>query len=272
MKRIWFQISILFLLFIMVFILANCDHKEKVEDNSAWGRFAHKNLEYTPAQFIKCIQEDDAEGVGLFIEVGMDPNAQIGQQAPPIIMAAAFNSKSVIQKLIQIGANVNVVYLNEVTPLLAAMLGKNSLTGLQNAQMTTEYVADTTIIKMLLDAGAYINANGYTLMMLSIRQALQTGNDFSVLKLLINSGLDVNQTPDWAKPCLILALDAYEYGLNDEALMILLKAGADPYARSKSEPKINAIELSKSQNFIDKVGRDRAIRAHRILTSAGAKK
>jgi hypothetical protein len=256
----------------MASISANCSDKEKVEDNSAWGRFADKNLEYSPEQFIKCIQEDDAEGVSLFIELGMDPNAQIGIQAPPIIMAAAYNSQSVTQKLIQIGVNVNAIYLSEITPLLAAMLGRNSLTGLQNAQMTTDHVADTTIIKQLLDAGAYVNANGYTLMMLSIRQALQTDNDFSILKILINAGLDVNQTPAWGKPCLVLALDAYEYGLKDEALMILLKAGADPYALPKNEPKISAIELSNSKKFIDKVGRIRANRAHQILISAGVKK
>jgi ankyrin repeat protein len=262
----------LLLIVIIACSLGNWQCNDKFEKKSAWSQLSKRNLEYKPEQFIKFVKADEEEVVGLYLELGMDPNLKLVDGNYPIIIASGHGSKRALRKLIQAGANVNAVYKNEVTPLLAGMLGKIAMNDVSQGQGEINHRADSTLLKILLDSGADVNLNGYTLMMLSIRHALKYNGDLSILRILINAGLDVNRTPQWGKPCLLLALEALEYGLVEEALVILLRAGADPQARFQGRAGINAVDMAKSQSFINNVGRDKAQRVLRILDSAGAVK
>ena len=260
---------VLLLTSITVFALGHWQCDDKSEKKSAWSQLSSRNLEYKPEQFIRFIKADEEDVVGLYLELGMDPNLNLEDGNYPVIIASAHGSKLALRKLIQAGADVNAVYKNEVTPLLAGMLGTAAMRDIAQRQGEIHYRADSTLLKILLESGADVNTNGYTLMMLSFRHALKYGGDLSILRILINAGLDVNRTPQWGKPCLLLALEALEYGLGEEALVILLRAGADPQSRFQG---INAVEMAKSQTFINNVGRIKAKRVLKILESAGAVK
>ena len=263
---------VLLLTSITVFALGHWQCDDKSEKKSAWSQLSSRNLEYKPEQFIRFIKADEEDVVGLYLELGMDPNLKLEDGNYPVIIASAHGSKLALRKLIQAGADVNAVYKNEVTPLLAGMLGTAAMRDIAQRQGEIHYRADSTLLKILLESGADVNTNGYTLMMLSFRHALKYGGDLSILRILINAGLDVNRTPQWGKPCLLLALEALEYGLGEEALVILLRAGADPQSRFQGSPGINAVEMAKSQTFINNVGRIKAKRVLKILESAGAVK
>lgn len=112
--------------------------------------------------------------VDLLLKSGADPNATTGYGRTPLMGAAYFNSVDVTMRLLKYEADPNIVDpLYQQGPLLFAAMKKNP-----------------TVIKLLLDAGARVNAAdkfGVTALMM----ASQVGPLESVVALM-NAGADKN--------------------------------------------------------------------------------
>lgn len=244
------------------------------------------------SQLNLAIQKGQIEVISQLIEQGVNINGTYENENTPLHVATMFGNVRIIKLLINAGANVNTKNTCGETPLHFAV---QSL--------------EVNICKLLIDAGANLNEKNkmeetplHAALKLSYydpeldknlsRVALEAERDVKtliVVKLLVDSGADVNAQDNERGPVLFYAIRKR----NLNYLKYLLKAGADASASDKKgNPLLNfaiyknnpdAVEILigagacvNAKNFLDyssinlTVERYKDLRIIKLLAKAGA--
>ncbi|HZW61589.1 MAG TPA: ankyrin repeat domain-containing protein [Candidatus Babeliales bacterium] len=159
-----------------------------------------------------------------------------------------------VEAALQKGANINGYNAEGLTPLMHApsfemtnFLLKNkanvNMRSNDEDQMTALMYAGPTVIKLLLEHGADINAkdaNGYTALMHAI-----TEDDIESAHLLLEYGADINATDAFGFTALMWAA----VGNNTEAVKLLLEKGANAQLTNNLDE--TALDLANQQEEIN---------------------
>ena len=194
---------------------------EKGADFEHEGRNGMTPLEYA-------VRKKDKEIISLLLERGADIEHASEMGFTPLIHAISGGNQEVVSFLLENGANIEHETENEVTPLIHAVSEKNK-----------------EVVSLLLKKGANIEheTKKFTPLTFAISDKNFETSDKSkeIVSLLIEKGADINreslhngQTP------LTLAI-----GQNKkDAVLLLLKNGADPNKRLKDNSSPLAIAFS----------------------------
>ncbi|MFN2376632.1 MAG: ankyrin repeat domain-containing protein [Candidatus Binatia bacterium] len=199
------------------------------------------------ADLLVACEAGDARQVKKLLDEGVDPNASRTSGATALSYAVA-------------GKHAEVVHL-----LLAAKADPNRTTfGLAPLFLAAEN-GDVDTVKLLLDAGAKVNArlvavdeemkarNGDTALMAAAAAGIGPG----ATKALLAAGADVNARADDGKTAVMQAVASE----NIEVLRALLVAKPDVNARMKAPEDIDALTLAVGKRRADMVA---------LLIAAGA--
>ena len=167
-------------------------------------------------RLIEAVKADNLAVVRELVSQRVDVNARAGDGATALGWAVYRDNREAIDLLLRAGAMVNAANDLGVTPLWVAASH-----------------ASAAIIARLLDAGADPNlapATGGTPLMLVARNG-----DVASAKLLIGRGADVNAMEDANGQTALMWAIAQQ---RQEVVGVLLDAGADVHARSKSSRRV----------------------------------
>ncbi|MCH5283516.1 MAG: ankyrin repeat domain-containing protein [Treponema sp.] len=187
----------------------------------------------TPLEYAAIVGKNK-EIVSLLIEHGANIEHKDKNGVTPLDRAINGENKEFISILLEKGANVNYISKiddTETTPLLSAITGRNE-----------------EIVSLLLEKGADVNlatANGFTV----LQQAICDRNK-NIVSILLDAGADVNKNSDKIETSLIDAVDKENY--DPEIVSLLIESGADVNLESAFHghtPLISAV----SQNNKDAV-------------------
>lgn len=166
------------------------------------------NHGYTALDF--AADNEDSEIVSLLLQLGVDPNHKSYRNETSLMFAAKSGSYQSVYLLLDAGANVKNRDIDQRTPLMyAADRGQSS------------------IINLLIDYGAEVNLqdeDGFTALMIA------TNNGWTkAAHALLNAGADPKIEGNNGENLLILATDSIRfYGIDNSLIKRLLDAGLDP--------------------------------------------
>ena len=164
------------------------------------------NKKHVTALIIAC-HKGNTDAINILLEAGADPNITDSKGATCIHHAVGEGcSKAALERIINNGADVNVMNKNNITTLMIACEKRNK-----------------DAINVVLNAGADPNiadADGDTCLHYAARSDCCT----EVFRVIISHGIDVNATNKKHVTALIIAC----HKGNTDAINILLEAGADP--------------------------------------------
>ncbi len=219
MKKSFF--IFLSLVFVVFFNFISCSHKE---DKFIYREKLIKlGYGFTEQDFLKAVNKDDENIVGLFIKSGMTPNLSVKVKTfmVPVLFYAIDKQKFKSAKaLIDNKANVN-----------ASVLGLSVL-------MKAAQSGNVDIIQELIDKGADVNKKGFqgmTPLMFAI-ESDRPGNAW----MLMSRNSDVNATDDFG---ITVLMRAASHGMFD-LTKALLKKGAKVNVKSKGG--LTALKLAKN--------------------------
>jgi len=192
--------------------------------------------------------------IKLLVEKGADVNAADRSGATPLMNAGAEGNIGVIKLLLAKGANVNAVSAPKSQQVKNGFIALGSLTPLLLAATTRPEA-----VKLLLDAGAKVDARdvrGMTPLMLAIGT---DGADPQIVKMLLDKGADPNikslageTALDWARkfrnPEVMKAL-----GITAQASAPVFQLSADaklPAPKQAAEKAIALLEKTASSFFM----------------------
>jgi FOG: Ankyrin repeat len=168
--------------------------------------------------------------VEILLKAQADPRAAIPaeENGSVIQVAAAASNTELVKRLIELGVNVNQADDSGHTPLISACI-RQSRSEIRKNQAAL-------IVKMLLEAGADPKA-GTDRNVTALLYAAEADNT-EVIRLLLAAGADVNAVAkNLETPLLKAALDSSD----PEAVRLLLEAGANVNAAKRNEtPLTNA--------------------------------
>ncbi|XP_044000972.1 uncharacterized protein LOC122847395 [Aphidius gifuensis] len=211
--------------------------------------------------FLHCaIRNDNLEIVKVLVERGIDVNTifEISYFFPddrkltPLFIALEKNNDSVIQYLVEHGANVNFIdspdgcpplhyaVTNKNKNIVNILLNKGANVNLKYGKKKTtvlclavQTIGDIEIIKLLLEKGADVNCqdkSGSTPFYYSIgQQEFNSQITYEIIKLLLKYNADINYKSRFGVTPLHYATINTEYDKEDDTRIIelLLKFGAD---------------------------------------------
>ncbi len=203
------------------------------------------NIQYSEQSFVKVVENNDMTATKLFLEAGMSPNAST-DDGTPLIVAAGKGNLEMVKFLFEKGANVNTKSKDDITPIMAAVLGDE------------KEAAKQEVVKFLLDKGADLNVRfivngfGVTPLMMAIQQ-----KESQIVKLILSQKVDVNAADvNTGFTALMLAVT----NDNTEIVKELLSKGADVNRKAKNN--VTALAIAKSNNNEEMIN---------VLKNAGAK-
>jgi len=194
----------------------------------------------------------EAKLVKLLIAKGAAVDAKNGRGETALMQTAWHESTDIAEMLLKAGANVNIKSNTGRTAIVIASNAKMlkllleagaevnvqdeyGYTALNNAVTKKEA---TTMITMLLKAGAKINQGNPTPLM----KAAEEG-EADIIKLLIASGANVNAYNDYGDTALIYAVRANKI----ESVKVLLDAGANPNLSNKGG--VSAVTIAANNGY-----------------------
>ena len=185
-------------------------------------------------QLIKYNHLETPENIRAAVAAGADVNAKDSDGNKPMQQALLYApiETSIIQTLLDVGVDVNDTdwgYDND-TYLMLAVSGRHN---------PSFHESNYHVIKMLLDAGANVNArneSGGTALMIAVSHRHP-----ETIRLLLNAGANVNAKDDEGHTALMSAV----HSENPETIKLLLDAGADATVQAKDGETALTALLSK---------------------------
>jgi ankyrin repeat protein len=193
---------------LVMVLLVGCENTALTSDSESQVASLESESETSlDEQLVQAIADDDSAGVASLLEAGADPNAQAAPGRPVLFQAALHGKSEVAKLLIDRGADVHAETVDGAILVKAAGKGHEQ------------------IVKLLLDAGADVDslgkegANEQTAVF-----AAAISDDTEIVELLIQHGVDVNQTDLGGNTPLCIATG---YSPNAETVSLLLENGAN---------------------------------------------
>ena len=156
------------------------------------------------------ILADDINAVEFCIKQGADVNLN----NKPMFLAADYSKKpEIIEMLVKSGADIEAKCKDGMTPLMYAVLGFHE--------------DNYAVVKKMIELGANVNAKddrGFSVLFTSLAPSIK---DNQKIKLLIQSGADVNATYNDNETPLLWA-----HGCNADVIKTFIDAGADVNAKN----------------------------------------
>jgi ankyrin repeat protein len=256
-RAVWFT-------FLVAALLLGCGQSK----DRALQELTKLNLKFTPDDFVRAAGQGDLKAVQLFLDGGMDCNAQNSSGSTALIAAAKNGRIDVVNKLLEHKINLN-------------LQDKQGETALMKAAANNE----AAVVKALLKKGADANLqdqSGWSALMKAVYQgnaecvqalvgqsrqevnrallvAALTGQK-GIAKVLLNNGAEVDTRADDGRTPLMLAATRGDNGL----VSLLMAAGADPALIDRSGETAGALALSKGYTEL-------ANRLQQAASTGGAK-
>ncbi|KAK6514351.1 hypothetical protein TWF506_008747 [Arthrobotrys conoides] len=202
--------------------------------------------------------------VGLLIDKGTDIETKDCMERTPLSLAAFNGWEAVVALLIKKGADIEARDNQGRTPLfLAAYEGRKSgelvrpRAGVEYFDIETENMEgfaemfkNTTVVELLLDRGADIEARdywGWTPLLSASRSRLP-----AIVKLLIERGADIEAKDNQGRTPLLMAVlgSNSPWGLGPIVVKLLLYSGADPEVRDNEGKTSRDIALERGNEEI----------------------
>ena len=240
-------------------LLAACT--KPAED--ALNRLTKAGLSFTPEDFIKMAGQGDLEMVGLFLQAGMDRNAQDGRGYTALIQASENGRKEVVRALLQEGVKTDLTTKDGNTAVILAA-------GNDQAEC----------VRLLIEANADVNlknSKNWTALMKSVyqghlkttdvmlktsRDALQKDDQLAralmvaallghqqIAKSLLDAGAPVNKSIEKNQTALMYAAST---GKKDMTQLLLLR-GADPSMVNADGSTASILALQKGHADVAKM-------------------
>jgi ankyrin repeat protein len=190
-------------------LAAEAGHKEIVAILVESGTNPDETYAPHPPPLISAIMGNHADVVHVLLDGGANPDVRFGQDGNALTLAADNANDEIVRLLLQAGANPNAISRGGQTPLFAAVFKRDRVV----LDTLLAHQADPNI-------GDYI---GRTPLMFAAKM-----NEVPILKSLIASGanLDTTTNPE-------TALIAAACNESEEAIAVLLEAGAEPNVKAK---------------------------------------
>jgi ankyrin repeat protein len=194
--------------------------------DEARAELSRLSVDYSEKAFIERVEQGDEAAAGLFLAAGMDANVAVDPEGNTALMVAANKGRvSIVDEILQAGADVNVTNREGISPLMRAATQD-----------------DASILKKLIDAGAdlhHTDVRGDTALSFAAARG-RRGNAV----LLLDSGA----RPDAIDRAFVAAA---QYGEPDVA-RLLLDRGAD-VKKVGAEAAVRAITQDGSGRVNDNV-------------------
>jgi ankyrin repeat protein len=207
------------------------------------------NVKFTPDDFVQSAEKGDLKAIQLFLNAGIDCNAQ-STTGFTALMAAARNGRiDVVNKLLDQKVNVDAQGKQGVTALmLAAENNQVEIVNLLLKKNADPNLEDQTGWTALMKAVYQGNTGCVESLAARSRQEVNRGLLISALtghkeiaKALLDNGAEVDSRADDGRTPLMLAA-----GKGDNDLVsFLLKAGADPTLTDKSGATAGSLAMAR---------------------------
>jgi ankyrin repeat protein len=264
---------------ILAILFSACGPSPEEQRAAARDALAARNIEYSNESLVRVAAAGDSAAAALLIQAGIFPDLSMRNGMTPLMIASAKGHVPVVRLLVAHGANVNARQPNGASVLDIALLGEQAIN--PNASHAYLNTPDKKVINrkirlvdLLLNAGAEVEADSYTLLMQGVKAAVEPGGSTRILQQLLDAGADVNQRPAWGKSILMLGIESMQYRPNLEVVRLLLEKGANVNDRfinpRNPAEQMTAISIANSKNFRESVGGTLADQLIRLLQEAGA--
>lgn len=208
-------------------------------------------------QMFNYVLKNKSDEIKNLVKAGYDINQCIEKGATPLILACLVDSFNSVDILIKLGANINISDANGQTPLMYAA-AKNSVYSTKlllsqneikleekdivgkTALILAAYYESCEVLKLLIDAGADLNAVDYNGLS-ALDYAVMRSNHNSI-RILIANGANINYSDKTGKTPLIIAA-IYDNAPDAEKL---INAGAD--IRIKDSNQKSAFLIAAEKN------------------------
>jgi ankyrin repeat protein len=237
-RAVWFSV-------LVAALLLGCGQSK----DQALEELAKLNVKFTSDDFVQAADRGDLKALQLFLDGGMDCNAQ-NTSGSTALMAAAKNGRiDVVNKLLERKLNLNLQDKQGETALMRAaannqvavvkvLLGKGADANLQDqsgwsALMKAAYQGNVDCVQALVgESRQEVNR--------ALLIAALTGHR-DIAKVLLDNGAEVDTRADDGRTPLMLAATR---GDND-LVSLLLASGADPALIDRSGQTAGTLALSK---------------------------
>jgi ankyrin repeat protein len=210
------------------------------------------NVKFTPDDFVQSADKGDLKAVQLFLEAGMDGNAQDATGSTALMAAAKNGRIDVVNKLLEQKLNLNLqdkqgqtalalAAANNQADVVKLLLKKNADPNIQDqsgwsALMKAVYQGHTACVEALASQ-SHQEVNRALLV------AALTGRK-DIVKVLLDSGAEVDTRADDGRTPLMLAAAKGDADL----VAALLAVGAEPTLVDKSGATAAALAAAKGYN------------------------
>jgi ankyrin repeat protein len=243
-KAVWFIVLVAALLF------SGCGQSKE----QAVQELEKLNVKFTPDDFVQSAEKGDLKAIQLFLNAGIDCNAQSVAGTTALMAASKYGRTDVVNKLLEQKLNVDAQDKKGMTALMLAaennqveivqlLLKKNADPNLEDqtgwtALMKAVYQGSTGCTEALA-ARSRQEVNRALLV------AALTGHR-EIAKILIDNGAEVDSRADDGRTPLMLAAAKGD----TDFVSFLLKAGADPTLTDKSGATATSLASAKGHQEV----------------------
>jgi len=237
-KAVWFSILIAAFLF-------GCGQSKE----QAVQELEKLNVKFTPDDFVQSAEKGDMKAIQLFLNAGIDCNAQSSTGSTALMSASKYGRIEVVNKLLDQKVNVDAQGKQGVTALMLAaennqvavvqlLLKKNADPNLEDqtgwtALMKAVYQGNTSCVEALAARSRQEVNRGLLI-------AALTGHK-EIAKILLDNGAEVDSRAEDGRTPLMLAAGKG----NNDLVSLLLKAGADSTLTDKSGASAGTLAMAK---------------------------